>query len=77
MTFAYPTHPSNAVLNNASLYFSAGQLCFVVGKSGSGKSTLGNLLVKFYAPQSGGIFIDGQGLSTTEVTARLMARAQR
>ena len=59
------------------IIFSAGQLSFVVGKSRSGKSTLGSLLVRFYAPQSGGIFIDGQGLSTTEVTARLMARAQR
>lgn len=38
----------------------------MVGKSGSGKSTLGNLLVKFYAPQSGGIYIDGQGLSTLD-----------
>ena len=54
------------MLDKASLYFSAGGLFFVVGKSGSGKSTLGNLLVKFYEPLSGGIFIDGQGLPTLD-----------
>ncbi|RYO93752.1 hypothetical protein DL766_002991 [Monosporascus sp. MC13-8B] len=66
VTFAYPSNPSIPVLKNASFYFPAGELCFIVGKSGSGKSTLGNLLVKFYEPQAGSIFLDGRGLQTLD-----------
>ncbi|RYP76311.1 hypothetical protein DL769_003651 [Monosporascus sp. CRB-8-3] len=66
VTFAYPSNPSTPVLKNASFYFPAGELCFIVGKSGSGKSTLGNLLVKFYEPLAGSIFLDGRGLQTLD-----------
>ncbi|RYP66744.1 hypothetical protein DL771_007624 [Monosporascus sp. 5C6A] len=66
VTFAYPSNPSTPVLKKVSFYFPAGELCFIVGKSGSGKSTLGNLLVKFYEPQAGSIFLDGQGLQTLD-----------
>lgn len=41
------------------MFFPAGETTFVVGRSGSGKSTLGQLLVRFYKPTSGQIFIDG------------------
>ncbi|RYP09329.1 hypothetical protein DL764_001376 [Monosporascus ibericus] len=66
VTFAYPSNPSIPVLKNASFHFPAGELCFILGKSGSGKSTLGNLLVKFYEPQAGSIFLDGRGLQTLD-----------
>ncbi|RYP93256.1 hypothetical protein DL770_000631 [Monosporascus sp. CRB-9-2] len=66
VTFAYPSNPSTPVLKNASFHFPVGELCFIVGKSGSGKSTLGNLLVKFYEPQAGSIFLDGRGLQTLD-----------
>lgn len=39
----------------------------MIGTSGSGKSTLGNLLMRFYEPASGEIFIDGHALQTMDV----------
>ena len=39
----------------------------MIGTSGSGKSTLGNLLMRFYEPASGDIFIDGNALQTLDI----------
>ena len=38
-------------------------MTFVIGKSGSGKSTLGQLLMRFYIPESGKITLDGTSIS--------------
>ena len=51
------------VLKNIDLHIEAGQKIGVVGVSGVGKSTLANLLLRFYEPKEGEIFIDGQKLS--------------
>ncbi|KAF2658478.1 multidrug resistance protein-like protein 2 [Lophiostoma macrostomum CBS 122681] len=59
VSFAYPTRPGQPALNQASIFFPAGETTFVVGRSGSGKSTLGQLLVRFYKPASGDITLDG------------------
>ncbi|KAI1086788.1 P-loop containing nucleoside triphosphate hydrolase protein [Rostrohypoxylon terebratum] len=66
VSFAYPSSPSKIVLDNVSLSFEPGRLHFVVGRSGSGKSTLGNLLLKFYDPLGGDIFVDGYALETLD-----------
>ena len=43
----------------------------IVGRSGSGKSTLVKLILRFYAPESGRILIDGQDIaSVTEDSLR-------
>ena len=63
MSFAYPSNPSQLVLNPSSFYFPAGQLTFVVGRSGSGKSTLANLLMRFYEPSTGHISLDGHSIA--------------
>ncbi|KAI1800344.1 P-loop containing nucleoside triphosphate hydrolase protein [Daldinia bambusicola] len=66
VSFAYPSNPTQTVLNKCSFTFDRDQLYFIVGRSGSGKSTLGNLLAKFYEPLSGNILIDGHALKTLD-----------
>lgn len=68
MSFAYPVRPDQDVLTSATFFFPAGETTFVIGKSGSGKSTLGNLLMQFYAPRLGDISIDGNSLSTLDIS---------
>lgn len=46
-------------LHNINLEIPAGKTIAFVGSTGSGKSTLVKLLLRFYTPQSGKIFIDG------------------
>ncbi|KAH9908856.1 P-loop containing nucleoside triphosphate hydrolase protein [Xylariomycetidae sp. FL2044] len=67
VSFAYPSNPTKTVLHKSSFYFQAGDISFIVGKSGSGKSTLSNLLVRFYEPLSGEIWIDGLSLRTLDL----------
>ena len=40
----------------------------IVGRSGSGKSTLVKLLFRYFEPSSGGILIDGQGITELDIT---------
>ncbi|WP_372880610.1 peptidase domain-containing ABC transporter [Psychromonas sp.] len=47
------------VLENISLYISAGENIGIVGPSGSGKSTFTRLIQKLYLAESGTVFIDG------------------
>lgn len=61
VTFAYPK--SKEVLTGLSLHITPGERLALCGISGCGKTTLGYLLIGFYTPQSGDIFIDGQKLS--------------
>ncbi len=50
------------VLDNVSATFHRGETIGIVGPSGAGKSTLLSLLLRFYAPTKGGIFVDGVDL---------------
>ncbi|KAM5468281.1 ATP-dependent permease [Microsporum audouinii] len=68
VTFAYPSQPGRRVLDNCSFFFPAGDTTFVVGKSGSGKSTIGNLLMRFYAPTFGEIYIDNRLIQTLDIS---------
>jgi ATP-binding cassette, subfamily B, bacterial MsbA len=45
------------VLRGINLTIKAGQLVALVGSSGAGKTSLTNLLLRFYDPQHGGVFI--------------------
>jgi len=57
--FFYPARPETAALNGVSLDISPGQTIALVGPSGGGKSTMFQLLMRFYDPQQGNIFLDG------------------
>ncbi|OJD22454.1 hypothetical protein ACJ73_06199 [Blastomyces percursus] len=67
VTFAYPSRPDCYALKDSSFFFPAGDTTYIVGRSGSGKSTLSNLLMRFYAPTSGDIFIDGTPLGNLNI----------
>jgi len=57
VSFGYD--PRQPVLHDITLAIPAGAFVGIVGHTGSGKSTLLSLLLRFYAPQSGRIEIDG------------------
>ncbi|MDR9402375.1 MAG: ABC transporter ATP-binding protein [Halothece sp. Uz-M2-17] len=65
VTFAYPDqHP---VFKDLSLHIPAKQSIGFAGATGSGKSTLVKLLLRFYEPQQGQIFIDGQDIQNLNI----------
>ncbi|KAF5983553.1 ABC transporter [Fusarium bulbicola] len=47
-------------------FFPSGEMTFIVGRSGSGKSTLGNLIVGFYEPLSGEVYVDNKPLQVLD-----------
>ena len=68
VVFTYPGALRPA-LNGIDLSVPAGQTVAVVGPNGSGKSTLVNLIPRFYDPDSGQIFIDGQDIHQAALTS--------
>lgn len=62
--FRYPTRPDQPVLRGLNLTVKPGQYVALVGASGCGKSTAIALLERFYDPLGGGLYIDGQEIST-------------
>ncbi len=61
--FFYPSRPDQAALNGFSLEVRPGEAVALVGPSGAGKSTVFQLMLRFFAPQSGSIFFDGIDIS--------------
>ena len=59
VSFQYEGPKSPFVLENVNCHISAGKITAVVGSSGSGKTSLLKLLLKFYDPTNGDIFING------------------
>lgn len=66
-------HPDRPILNNVSFKIPAGYKAAFVGPSGCGKSTILRLLFRFYEPQSGNIYVDGQNIK--DVTMDSLRRA--
>jgi subfamily B ATP-binding cassette protein HlyB/CyaB len=64
--FRYGEKETPYVLENISLDIKPGELVAIVGRSGSGKTTLAKLLVGFYPPTEGKIFVDGYDMSTID-----------
>lgn len=52
------------VLKNISFTLPAGRVLGILGRTGCGKSTLARLIVRFYDPVSGHIYLDGQPLKS-------------
>ncbi len=62
VSFAYEQSAGIPVLDNISLHIPVGKTVALVGQTGSGKSTLVKLLLRFYQPQQGAIYMDGHNI---------------
>ncbi len=58
ITFAYKGQES--IIKNFNLNILPGERLALVGKSGCGKTTIAYMLIGFYTPQEGNIFIEGE-----------------
>lgn len=59
--------PGIEVLHDINLNIRPGATVAFVGRSGAGKTTISNLLMRFYAPDSGRITIDGYDLQDLKI----------
>jgi len=59
VSFHYGSELLPPILKNISLAIPAGKITAIVGASGSGKTTLMKLLLRFYDPRQGKIFLGG------------------
>lgn len=71
--FAYPSRPTQPVLQGLDFTVDAGQTVALVGPSGAGKTTIFQLLQRFYEVDDGAIRIDGVDLRLPRL-AELRAR---
>ena len=56
--------PSREIMHGFSAHAYPGQKIAIVGPTGAGKTTIVNLLMRFYEPDSGKIYVDGVDIST-------------
>jgi ATP-binding cassette subfamily B protein len=64
--FSYPSRVDDPALKDFSLHVEPGERVALVGPSGAGKSTVFQLLLRFYAPQSGAIRLGGQDIAAAD-----------
>ncbi len=67
VTFTYPDGTKG--VENLSFTLEKGQTLGIIGETGSGKSTLTKLLLRFYDPQQGEIFVKGRNIRQFEKAA--------
>ena len=56
VNFSY--RPEKPILRDINIHAEAGKMIAIVGPTGSGKTTIINLLMRFYEPVSGQIYVD-------------------
>jgi len=64
VTFSYPSRPGIRALDDFTLDVAAGETVALVGPSGAGKSTVFQLLMRFYAPDTGSIRLADRAIDT-------------
>jgi ATP-binding cassette, subfamily B, bacterial len=67
--FAYPGRPDSAVAKGLSFSVKAGETVAIVGPSGAGKSTVFSLLMRFYDPQTGSVYLDDVDVKLADLSA--------
>ena len=68
VSFKYLKSNENAI-KNLNFTIEGGKVTALVGHSGAGKSTVINLIPRFYQPQNGKIFIDGQNINDVSLNS--------
>jgi ABC-type multidrug transport system fused ATPase/permease subunit len=68
VAFTYPSRKEIQVLKNITLTANKGETVAIVGPSGSGKSTLIGLLLRFYDPEKGTLYIDEKDAKSYSLT---------
>jgi len=68
VNFSYISRENLPVLKKINFEVNSGELLGIVGPSGAGKSTITSLLLRFYEPTSGGIFLDGKAASDFDLS---------
>ena len=79
VTFHYPSRPDSPALKNLSLSVEPSEVVALVGPSGAGKTTVFQLLLRFYDPTSGSVWLDGVNVKTAdprEVRSRIALVSQ-
>ena len=70
VSFSYS--PEKEILHNVSFSAEKGKTLAIVGETGAGKTTIINLLMRFYYPERGKIFIDG--IDSTDIKVHSQRR---
>ncbi|AXA33694.1 ABC transporter ATP-binding protein [Francisella adeliensis] len=71
ISYSYPD--GTQALKDISINIQKGKKTALIGPSGSGKSTLVDLLLGFYIPQRGGIYIDSDKVDSVKTLQKLFA----
>lgn len=67
VSFQYnDAHP---ILENINIEFNKGKIVGIIGESGSGKSTLIKLVLDFYKPQSGTIYVNDENIDSISLSS--------
>lgn len=66
VSYKYPSRPAY-VLKNVSFKVNPGEAVAFVGPSGAGKTTIIHLVLRFFNPVSGGVFVDGHNIREVDM----------
>jgi ABC-type multidrug transport system fused ATPase/permease subunit len=67
VSFGYPNTEGKKVLQNINLSIESGKTAALVGHTGSGKTTITSLILRYYLPDRGNIFISDRDIKSYKI----------